>query len=518
MAKKFLIKHKVLLVVLFLVILSTFLRFYKLSEIYIFGFDEEYQATYAWSLVKDPHPIWIGVSASFLDYYMGPYFTYFSAILLALFRGDPMITAYFAAIVGAMTSVVIFFIGRYFFNFTTGIITSFLHASLPLFIYYDQKYWNPMFTTLVALGIFVVLNLIKKNKWWWLVFTIILGVVINTDLTPAPFLLVGAIYFIKDKFFKDVKLIFVCFLIFLFFYWPLIIFDINHNFSNLTAPFRLIEQSKKINATFKPSDKFRTIFDSLGRIWYLRAGSSNADEINISCTSLSVKPEFKFIDQYSERTNGLYVLPIISLILLIYFLKIGLLNKKSAYQILVIMILVKLFFYLIYQGGSFEYYILDFLTLFLFIPAILIDHLNSPSRYIFSVIIVLVIILGINTVINVSGKFGLDVKKQLISEVMNIVGDSKFSIDGEGICHNYEGWRYLFKIYGRVPDKSYTDKNFAWLYPDEKISEDVEYEVVLAEDRLPKQKDLSDYMKIERGGYSAYIKKVEKNLNKKSNF
>lgn len=505
----FLRKHKVLLVFLTLIFLSLFLRFHKLSEIYIFGFDEEYQATYALSLVKDPHPIWIGVSASYIDYYMGPYFTYFTAILLTLSKGDPMTTAYFAAIIGAITTVIIFLIGKYFFNFKTGLIASTLHASLPLFVFYDQKYWNPMFTILIALGVFVVLNLVKKNQWWWMVFAVILGVVLNTDLTPAPFLLIGATYFIKGRFFKDIRLVFLCFLVFLMFYWPLIVFDINHNFSNLTAPFRLAERSEKVNANFNPIDKFRTIFDSLGRIWYLKAGASNADEINISCTSLSVKPEFKFIDKYSERTNGLFILSIISLILLIYFLKIGLFNNKPAYKILAIMIIVKLSFYLIYQGGSFEYYVLDFLTLFLFIPGILISKMKPSNQYIFVPVIFLIIILGVNTVVNVSEKFSLGVKKQLISEVMKVVGDKKFSIDGQGICHNYEGWRYLFKIYGRVPDKSYTDKDFAWLYADEEISEDVEYEVVLAEDRLPTQRDYSDYMKIERGGYTAYIMKKD---------
>lgn len=503
-------KHRVLLVALTLIAVSIFLRFYQLQEVYIFGFDEEYQATYAWSLVKNPHPIWIGVSASYLDYYMGPYFTYFSAILLALSRGDPAVTAYFAAIVGVITSLSIFLIGKYFFNFTTGAVASFLHASLPLFVYYDQKYWNPMFSALITLGIFVVLNLVKKNKWWWLAFAIIVGVVINTDLTPAPFLLVGAFYFLKGKFFKDIKLIFICFLIFLLFYWPLIIFDVNHNFSNLTAPFRLIEQSKKINATFNTYDKFKTVWDSLGRVWYLKNGASNADEINISCTSLSVKKEFKFIDQYSERTNGVFVAAFISVGLLIYFLKIGLFSKNPAYKILAILTLVKISFYLIYQGGSFEYYILDFLTLFLFIPGILMSRIKLSYQYFFLPVIILVIILGISTVVNVSPKFGLGAKKQLISDIMKIVGSKKFSVEGEGICHNYEGWRYLFKIYGRTPNKSYTDKDFAWLYQDEQISEDVEYEVVLTEDRLPKQQDYSGYKKIKRGGYSAYVRQVKK--------
>lgn len=111
--------HKVLLVILILISLSLFLRIYKLSDIYIFGFDEEYQATYAMTLVKDFHPIWIGVSASYLDYYMGPYFTYFTAFWLMLSGGDPLITAYVAAITGVVTCLVIFLLAG---NFLTSLL------------------------------------------------------------------------------------------------------------------------------------------------------------------------------------------------------------------------------------------------------------------------------------------------------------------------------------------------------------------------------------------------------------
>ena len=41
------------------------------------------------------------------------------------------------------------------------------------------------------------------------------------------------------------------------------------------------------------------------------------------------------------------------------------------------------------------------------------------------------------------------------------IGEKSFTIDGRGICHNWEGWRYLFKEYGRTPNGSYTDKDLS---------------------------------------------------------
>lgn len=88
---------------------------------------------------------------------------------------------------------------------------------------------------------------------------------------------------------------------------------------------------------------------------------------------------------------------------------------------------------------------------------------------------------------------------------MDVVGNEPFSIDGRGICHDYEGWRYLFKVYGRVPGQSYTDKNLGWLYPDEISKTEPKFTVILSEDRIPLKEDLPGNLSIKEGGYRAYI-------------
>lgn len=504
----FISKYKIPLFIILLTVLSTALRIYKLPQTYIFGFDEEYQATYAWTLVQDFHPIWIGVSASFLDYYMGPYFTYFTGLLLFLSHGDVMITAYFAVFIGILTTLAIFLVGWKLFNLTTGIMASLLYANLPLFVFYDQKYWNPMFTSLIVLGILVVLNLVKKSKYWLVGFTALVGIVLQTDLTPAPFLLIGLFYFIKGKYWKDIKLMLICILVFLVFYWPLIVFDYNHKWSNITAPFRLAAQLQTTQAvSFNPLHKVQVLLDSLGRVWFLKPGNSNADEIHISCTSLSTPTRLAFIDKYAERTYPSLILSLLSFGLIIIAVVISFKKKNNVLKILIYLLSFKIIFFLVYPGGSFEYYILDFLTLFLFLPGFLISQLKLTQKLIPLALIFLAVLSGIFTVAKISDKFGLGPKKELISEIMDKVGDKKFEIKGEGICHNFEGWRYLFKFYGKTPTKSYTDANFAWLYPKEVSSDTPEVEVILVESRLLYQENFNG-LRIDKGGYSGYIKDI----------
>lgn len=501
-------KHRILIFLIVLVCFGTFLRFYNLSNLYIFGFDEEYQATYAMTLVNDPHPIWIGVSASFLDYYMGPYFTYFTAFLLWISKGDPLFTGYIAGVVGVVTSVVVFFVGWKFFNLTTGIIGSLLYGGLSLIVFYDQKYWNPMFVQLTVLLMFTSLMLIKKSPWWWLLYAALIGSIFETDLVPLPLVMIGAWVFLKGKYWLNKKLVLSCILVFLLFYWPLLVFDYFHNWSNLSILSRYSQQAKQVGAKVDPANKFLSILDTMGRFWYLGPERPNADELSTACNSLSVKPELKFIDKYSERTFPSFWLSALSIILFLYFLYISIKSGKRAYHLLGYFLLVSLGFYLIYSGGSFEYYLHGFITLFIFIPGIIISQINNRYRLPSFILILVVLAMGINTVLKSSDKFSLGPKKKLIGKVVEVIGNNIFSIDGMGVCHNWEGWRYLFKIYGRVPTKSYTDQNFGWLYPKELDGSSVVYNVILSESRIPPDKDVNGYDKINEGGYSAYIKKI----------
>ncbi len=442
-------KYKIIFFLLFLICFGTFLRFHNLPNLYIFGFDEEYQATYAMTLVQDMHPIWIGVSASFLDYYLGPYFTYFTAFWLWISSGDPLLTAYIAGIVGVLTSVIIFFAGWKFFNLTTGVVSSLLYAGLPLFVFYDQKYWNPMFVQVIVLTMFISLILVKKSSWWWLLFTGAVGAILETDLAPLPLVFIGVWLFIKGKYFVNKKLILGCLAVFFFFYWPLLVFDYNHNWSNLTVLGRYKEQAKQAGVKLDPYSKFLSILDTTGRFWYLEPGNPNADELNIFCNS--------------ERTYPTIWLSTVSIILFLFFLKQALRSKEKQKQLLGYFLLVSVVFYLLYTGGSFEYYLHGFVTLFVFIPGIIISQTIGRNKLVSLLLITIVLILGFNTVLNSSDKYSLGAKKKLISKVMEVVKDNTFSIDSGGICHIYEGWRYLFKIYGKTPTASFTDKNFSWL-------------------------------------------------------
>lgn len=498
-------KYRLHILFISIIALSAFLRLHNLSNIYVFNLDEEYQATYALTEVLHPHPIWIGLAAAALEFYLGPYVVYLTAILLALSKGDPLITAYFAAFLGVITTAVIFFVGKKVFNLTTGVVASSLYATLPLFVFFDQKYWNPMFGPAVTVLLLLSLLLVRQSKWWWALFAGLAGAIFETHLPPFPLLLIGGWYFLRGGYWKDIKLLSFCVIAFLLFYWPLIVFDFNHNFSNLKVVTRLFGQNQS-KISLNPVAKFGTLLDSMGRFWYLKPGSPNADEVNFGCSSLSLSNGHKEIDKYTKRTYSVFWLSFISFTLFLFFIGKNLSSKQFPDKLLAVFLTVSGFFFLIFSGGSYEYYALVFLTVFTFVPAVLISKLKRLKVIAFGLIF-MVMGLGINTVLNTSNEFSLGPKKILIKKVMEIVGSKPFSIEGRGICHNYEGWRYLFKVYGRAPSQSYTDSSLGWLYPNEIGKEKPVYTVILSEDRIPLMEDLSNLLSIKEGGYRAYIRK-----------
>lgn len=503
----YILKYKVYILFILIVLVSAYLRFHRLGDIYVFNLDEEYQAEYAWLQILDPHPIWIGLIASALEFYVGPYLVYFTAILLALSKGDPIITAYFAAFLGVVTTVVIFYVGKQIFSLTTAIVAAALYGTLPLFVFFDQKYWNPMFGPLISVLLLFSLVKIKQSKWWWVLFAASAGAIFETHLPSFPLLVIGAWYFLKGNYWKDLKLLFICILVFLLSYWPLIIFDLNHNFSNLGVITRVFNGNSQSNLAFGPIAKFKTLFDSLGRFWYLKAGSPNADEINFGCSTLSLSTGYQMISRYTERTYSPIWLSLFSLITLLLFLARNLASRIFAYKILALFLTISAVFFLLYKGGSYEYYILNFLALFTFIPALAINYLKGRLRLLAIGFLIIAMIFGINSVLSVSDNFSLKPKRAIIDKVMGIVGNEPFSIEGRGICHNYEGWRYLFKVYGKSPVQSYTDNSLGWLYPKEISHDKPTYTIILSEDRIPLTEDLSGIPSVKEGGYRAYIRK-----------
>ncbi len=475
--KKILSPVNICLIAAFAVILVA--RFYKAAQFFSFNFDEEYQASLAWEQVKNFHPIWIGVSASNLGFYLGPGFTYLNALLFAISRGDPIILAYFSVFFGLLTTASVYFITSDIFNRKAAYIAAIIYGGSVFLNFFDRRFWNP--TTMPFISIWLVYTLIKgeKDTRWYIATAFLFAAAFHVHL--AIFLLTPLILFGIGRNIKKIKASTWAGMIisFIAVYSPLIVFDIVHNFDDIMAPIRyfVFHQGKFTTVSGGGVvEHWKVMVNALGKIWYIVPPATVQEEhcLGAHC-HISQAPIF---------------LDILSLGIIAWLLYLW---KKGTVALRFLTVAILLYFvgFLFYPGYAAEYYLIGLYALFTIAAGVVLAYL--PSTILIPGFILFLIINSYTMFTSPQEKFGLITRKKLIKETMNIVGTQPYSLETYGQEKRkyppYGGWRFLFKIYARTPTQSFADDSFSWIYKDEVSQVKPQLRVVITDDLVYDTKD-----------------------------
>lgn len=492
------------MIVFIILLISAFLRFYNLPNNFVFAGDEEHQAILAQTIVKHFHIIWIGVNAAHLGFYLGPYWVYFTSFWLYLSKGDPLITGYVSATIGIITTFLIIWVGSTLFNKKKGLLASLLYTTLPLMVFLDQKYWNPTPVPILSLLMLLSLSKVKKNPKWIILFSACFGMIFHIHLSLFPILFVAIFWFKRQKIKLPKKIIFLSVAVFLVMITPLIAFDYFHKGTNITTPLRLGEISSDYRNQINPKHHLLALFQTLGRVWYLKSFGNNSDEVITSCTSSSRIDSHPLTDKVSKRFTPPAWLSLAAIFILLLFLLNKQAWKKDTHALLALFILSITLFFLLFPGGAYEYYLLGIFPLLMFLPGILIGYFNKLKFPILFASLI-VSILGVFTIMTNNPQFGLSAKNSLIKQTISVIDNHSFELKQTGICHFYEGWRYLFVLNGKTPQRTDSDKSLGWLYDKEITNNPTKYTVILSEKRAPINFDAKDAKVINSGGFTSYI-------------
>lgn len=506
------------LAIVLILLLAIFLRFYNLPDVFVFGGDEEHHVLLANTIVENFHIIWVGVNVAHLGFYHGPFFTYFTALWMYLTQ-DPIILGFVAATLGVITTTAVIFVGYKLFGIKVALIAGLLYATLPLMVFYDQRYWNPSITPLLMLGMVYSIYQSKLNSIWLILFAVCYGLVFHTHFSLIPMPLIAAYFIFKEKIKISRRALIFSIVIFLLTISPLIAFDYFQKGRLITAPFRLNQISKDSTNKINPTHHTASLIETLGRIWYLEPNRTSSDETLASCTSTSLLGTPVTVDEQSTRTK-VPLLSILSAILIGYFLIRKTTWKTFNTSLIALSIILIISTFLIFPGGAYEYYIRGIFPLILFIPGIFLIYFKKEAILFF---IIILSGLGIYTVLTASGEYGLNTKKQLISQVTKVTKNGSFEIKQDSsICHQYEGWRQLFIAYAneqvlksvneqvlgyanRKPARSFSDGSLGWYYPNEISDKPVDFTIILGDRRVPPNFDTTKSQIITSGGFNAYI-------------
>lgn len=248
--------QKELLVLLLILILSSFKYFYQALVINSFDFDHEFLALEAWKIVKDHRFTLIGAPTSVGGLFIGPLYTYLVALVMVITRFHPYSINFLSAFWATLTPLAIYFVSRKMFSRPVGIIAA-LFAAVSL-SYLSLLSTPPLVIPigLVSLLAFWSLSQISSQPRLLYLYALLAGVAINLHFTGIyllPMLLVWLL-FKKPK--LKIKDIGVSLGIFGLFISPLLLFELRHQFFLFNNLVTFLRESSSLNQSFTDSLRF----------------------------------------------------------------------------------------------------------------------------------------------------------------------------------------------------------------------------------------------------------------------
>src|SRR6266699_294743 len=116
---KIIVKHKIQLLLSFILILASFLRLYRIQDYMTFLGDEGRDALVAYNILHG-HFTLLGPTASVGGFYFGPIYYYFLAPALFLANYNPVGPAIMVALFGIATVFFVYKLGKEFFSPVVG--------------------------------------------------------------------------------------------------------------------------------------------------------------------------------------------------------------------------------------------------------------------------------------------------------------------------------------------------------------------------------------------------------------
>ena len=234
--KNILAKNKLIIL---LILVGVFLRFYKLGEFATFLGDQGRDAIIIKRIVTFEHFPAIGPISSIGQVFLGPFYYYLMAPFLAITKLNPIGLAYGSALLAIIGFICAYLVIRKEINKTVAGFFLFLLIFSAVQVEASRFSWNPNLLPIFSFfTLYFLYKAITAKKYLWsILFGTFLALSIQLHYL-AMFLLVPSLIFfiLHDKNFWQIgclKRIFVSLLTFLFFSSPLIIFDLKHNFLNV---------------------------------------------------------------------------------------------------------------------------------------------------------------------------------------------------------------------------------------------------------------------------------------------
>lgn len=482
-------KHWFLLIIIFF---ALYIRLIHLLELFHFTYDESVFAFIGKRLFINKHISLIGGVTPF-HVHVGPYFYWFSAILLYISNFNPSGWGVFSAIFSGVTILLLYTYCKEVYTHRVALIASLIYSFSLYINIFERHYWGLYFNPTISIVVFYCLmKIISGKNRFFLLLGLILAFAFHNDLTTLVFLPLVTWTFIKFKInIINNRYALIGVFIFLLSFVPLIIFDLKHDFVNIKGVNQYFSEAKKSTgfSLKRTIESFYYLPLYFARIIYIPQ-------------NLDLAKEYSYCKEYAaEKWNGVpFTLVIISLIVIFYNLFFD--RHKKSQELLMTFVFSIIIGVIIYFGflgrPFFDHYLSTLIPTAVIFMARLINKIMDKSKMVGYSLIVLFLILNLLKFTKIKHSYGFDLKSQAVKwAIGNSEGD--FSLESLSSCFRYNGYRYLFYLYGKEPKKSYVDQNFFWLYDKPPSDSHPDLLVVMVAEDFKKEENLFSKYKLYKG-------------------
>lgn len=448
-----------------ILLLSAFLRFFKLSELFHWTMDEEFWSYLPFNIATGYHFPLIGGHISGTGLYSGPLFVWLMAIPFWLVRGNPLGIAAFASTLGVITTLATFWVGKAMFDNKTGLLAALFSASSFLMVLYDRKYWNASPIPLLTLAtIYCLFKISQKRYNWAYLLAIALVIAFHAHMTSGVLLLLLVISWLFFRLPIAKRAIVGAITIFVLLESPLVLFELRHDFTNTRALAKLFSQPPiSVGLTRALFEIGKLTTQTLGRLVYMPPNRDIAEELTLCSGYQGTRAQPPFL------AIGIALSGILFLITK---------RKETAAKLLVGTLMINILSLLWYRmrapesswyaGQLSEYFFLpSFPVVFLALGAFAKFLLKKSGRSGWIVLggVAIMVALNLRTFLTAHHSDGFAKKREAVEQAIALVGSEPFTltVESDDPCRLY-GYRYLFSVYRKEPVQSYLDPQFLWLY------------------------------------------------------
>lgn len=436
-----------------ILIIALFLRIYALSSLMAFIPDQGWFYLSARDMVLTGNIPLVGPPTSHPWIHHGPLWTYTLALIFYLFQFNPVVPAYFIAILGVVMVALFYYIALKMFNGRVAVIASLLCATSPLIVMNARIPYHtspiPFFVTLLF---YLTFLWVKGNARAFPFIALLLGVLYNHEITTFVFVVAIAFIFAygvvkKKTWIKSTltfRIVIWSIVLFLIPMLPFILYDIHHGYKQ-TVGFLIWVGYRVVKF---PLSIFNKSFQSSG-------------------SNPSTFPEF--LSYYQELMfvkNGFVSLCVLALSI-VGFAYVLSRQFKAQYILLCLFLLVS-FGGLVTHRIPIEADTLLISPFFILILAIVLDYMMNYKRLKAVIAILLAVVVGINTYTvldtNFFSKPGFYTRTPLyqrmnaVDKVIYLTQGKSYTIIGKGELSSFpvflDPYRYLLWCRGFPPSNT----------------------------------------------------------------